>query len=168
MKRERERERRPYTHPGTIIPVTMETPPRRPCVSPPPHPTNTNRLPPPLPLVTAAPLLLPQPPPEAPLSRVHQELVSIRRRVRGPTYSTGSVTDNESSLLLSLFALRSSFFFTVQRVSRFRYFPFFPTSLRPSYSILCSPPLSFTLHFRFFLSRLFLVFNSLALLFHSL
>ena len=85
----------------------METPPRRPCVSPPPHPTNTNRLPPPLPLVTAAPLLLPQPPPEAPLSRVHQELVSIRRRVRGPTYSTGSVTDNESSLLLSLFALRS-------------------------------------------------------------
>lgn len=39
---------RPYTHPGTIIPVVMETPPRRPYVSPPPHPTNTTRPLPPL------------------------------------------------------------------------------------------------------------------------
>lgn len=91
----------------------METPPRRPCVSPPPHPTNTTDCPSPRPL----PLLPPQPPPEAPLSRVHQELVSIRRRVRGPTYSTGSVTDNRSSLFLSLVLCLSLFLLLCGRVS---------------------------------------------------
>lgn len=69
----------------------METPPRRPYVSPPPHPTNTTR---PLPPLVRCLFYTLRPPPRAPLSRVHQELVSIRRRVRGPTYSTGSVTDN--------------------------------------------------------------------------
>jgi len=104
--------------PLPVIPVAMETPPRRPRApdhprtpqtppslsrsprySPPTHPLPPRRFfhpehphPPP-----------PPPPPvlKPPFARVHQEPVSIRGRVRGPTYSTGSATDNESAITLS-------------------------------------------------------------------
>lgn len=111
--RERERERvttrgpplvrvRP---PLLVIPVVMETPPRRPRA--PGHP-RTPQTPPSLsrsprhspPLFPSTLSLLaasstPSPLLKPPFARVHQEPVSIRGRVRGPTYSTGSATDNE-------------------------------------------------------------------------
>lgn len=113
-KRGREREKGGETRgspscarpPLPVMPVTIETPPRRPRV--PSHPRTAQTPPPlsrslryspsplaPLPsslLVTSStPNRLPKPP----FARVHQEPVSIRGRVRGPTYSTGSATDNE-------------------------------------------------------------------------
>lgn len=81
-----------------------------------------------------------RPPPRAPLSRVHQELVSIRRRVRGPTYSTGSVTDN--GIVFPFLSLPLSL--SLPLLFIFLFFPRFFTSLLlpPSVS---TPPRGFSL-----------------------
>ncbi|KAL0124235.1 hypothetical protein PUN28_006230 [Cardiocondyla obscurior] len=89
------------------MPVTIETPPRRPRV--PSHP-RAAQTPPPVarsPRCSPSPAIPPRLPPSSlllpprtpcrsPLSREStRNPVSIRGRVRGPTYSTGSATDNE-------------------------------------------------------------------------
>lgn len=90
--------------PLLVIPVVMETPPRRPRASGHPRtpqtPSSLSRSPrhsPPLFPSTLSLLVSSTPSPllKPPFARVHQEPVSIRGRVRGPTYSTGSATDNE-------------------------------------------------------------------------
>lgn len=101
---------RPYTHPGTIIPVVMETPPRRPYVSPPPHPTNTTRPLPPLARCLfyhpPAPLLEPPFRESTRNSYRSADEFEVLRILRGVLLTTGS----SLSLSLSLpFCLSFSF-----------------------------------------------------------